>query len=145
MVATYQQGLRVLAVSFLALGGCTYNENELRPVPHALPDAAPDLNVGGIDTPGIARLDAEALDVGTALDGAIDAPIDAPMLDTAIDSPTRDAIDGGGIDLPALDSVGADAGDVPITSVTIDGGIDVSPLDGGVTEAGRLDGAGGPG
>jgi hypothetical protein len=143
MVTTCRQGLRGLAACCLALalGGCTYDENELRPWPYAPSDAAADARVGGSDAPEIVPLDAEALDVGTALDGGEDAPLDAPMLDSAIDS-GGGALDTGAVDLPALDGPGADASDLPITSVTIDGAVDGSPLDGGVTEAGGVDGAG---
>jgi hypothetical protein len=147
MVTTCQQGLRVLAACCLALalGGCTYDENELRPWPYTPSDAAADTSTGGVDAPAIVPLDAEALDVGTVLDGGVDAPLDAPMLDSAIDSGGPGALDTGAVDLPALDGPAADASDVPITSVTIDGAIDVSPLDGGVTEAGGVDGDGGQG
>jgi hypothetical protein len=145
MVMTYR--LSVLVVSSLAatLGGCTYNENDLRGVHQdTLQDSdAADLAI--VNSP----IDAEGVDAGLVVDVAgsefasrvdaseIDASVDA-LSSTGIDVPSSSGInDSGSVDRQSVDAFSAETSDLSIDS--LDSNIDVSAIDVQVSEVGGMD------
>jgi hypothetical protein len=164
MVMTYR--LSVLVVSSLAavLGGCTYNEDDLRGVHQ---DTLQDSSIADLVTVN-SPIDTEGVDAGLVVDVAgsefaprvdtseIDARVDASSSrridassDTGIDAPSDTEIDissssgindSGSVDHQSVDVFSADAGDRSIDS--LDSNIDVSAMDVQVSEAGGMDGLG---
>jgi hypothetical protein len=155
MVMTYR--LSILVVSSLAavLAGCTYNDDDLRGVHQdTLQDSgAADLATANspIDTEGVdvglvadvagsefaPRVDTSKIDA--SVDASSDTGIDAPS-DTGIDAPSSSGItDSGSVDRQSVDVFSADASDLFIDA-SLDSNIDVSAIDGYVSEVGGMDG-----
>jgi hypothetical protein len=156
MVMTYKQGLSVLAVSFLAavLGGCTYNEDDLRGVHQDnLQDAsAVDLATTQIEADANSPIDAEGVDAGLVVDvagGEVTPRVDASEIDASADAFSSTGIDAsssieindsGSVDHQSVDVSPADVSDLSIDSH--DSNIDLFAVDVQVSEAGGMDGAG---
>jgi hypothetical protein len=140
MRMNYKGWLLPVAVATLCLGGCTYDENDLRGTDASMPppqDSGESETMGPvvIDAAALVGIDASALD-GKAVDVApVDAQRDAPELDVGVDAPAG-GIDGLG-EVQAIDGSAIDATDAPITGS--DAAIDGSPIDGTGTEAGKVD------
>jgi hypothetical protein len=154
MVMTYR--LSILIVSSLAavLGGCTYNEDDLRGVHQETLRDSGAADQATANSP----IDTEGVDVGLVADVAgsefaprvdtseSDASVDASSSagidvssDTGIDVPTSSGInDSGDVDRQSVDVSPADASALSIDS--LDSKIDVSALDVQVSEVGGMDG-----
>jgi hypothetical protein len=146
MVMTYR--LSILVVSSLAavLGGCTYNEDDLRGVHQDTLQDTGAADQATVNSP----IDTEGADAGLVADvsGSEFAPrVDTSEIDASVDASSSAGIDvstssgindSGDVDRQSVDVSPADASALSIDS--LDSQIDVSAIDVQVSEAGGMDG-----
>ena len=146
MVMTYR--LSILVVSSLAavLGGCTYNEDDLRGVHQDTLQDTGAADQATVNSP----IDTEGADAGLVADvsGSEFAPrVDTSEIDASVDASSSAGIDvstssgindSGDVDRQSVDVSPADASALSIDS--LDSKIDVSAIDVQVSEAGGMDG-----
>jgi hypothetical protein len=154
MVMTYRLSILVVSSFAAVLGGCTYNEDDLRGVHQ---DALQDSGAADLATTN-SPIDTEGVEVGLVADvaGSEFAPrVDASEIDARVDASSSAGIDASsdtGIDVPASSGIN-DSGDVDRQSVdvspadasalsidSLDSNIDVSAIDVQVSEVGGMDG-----